>query len=358
MKQKKKIFWKVYWVFVIIALIAIAITLYVLYRFLVVYENAQPFYKMDEVLDMFQDNRISELLDYETAEYDKKYRSDIEEVFSEKIQGKEITYKQKYGEYSPTNPVYCVYADDENVATVYLCADEERGDFDSKIWNLEKITGMVEQLEDIEITAPDNMIIEVNGETLTSDEVVSSAAIEDRSHYDGFISNFPKMVTYHVGNIYRIPEVKCYAAASGIEIPLESGGYPAYTYGLNRSETLTLEKKAEIDEFVSRYTKYGLGDAGFSAIKDYFVPDTPTYARMQMIAWMEKNKRDRIEISEVRIADYVVYNPNAYMVTLDYNYAIYWENIYKEYPTLLTVYYAVVDGEWKIVEMYVNSNYE
>lgn len=359
MKQKRKIFWKVYWVLFALGFAAVITVLIVLGNFLSTYESAQPQHKMEEILVLFQEHRTEEILQYDPVTFNENCRGDIIAAYEEKLEKKEITYTKKYGEYSDIHPVYSVWADDTEVAKVYLCPDEKRGKFNSKIWEIEKVTGIVNKLDDIEIVAMANQLVEVNGTPLTESQIVSSEIVEDAEHYGEYISDFPQSVTYHVGDIYKIPEVKCYTKDKSTEIPAETGEFPRYTYGLHHEQDVSGEMKTVLDSFVHHYVNYCMNEESFDNIRDLFIPGTSTFELMEKIKSMSKwsGKHDRIDIDEIKVTDYVIYSEDAYKVTLDFNYTVRLNDRFRDNPTRLTLYYGVVDGKWKIVEMKINSNY-
>lgn len=354
MKSNKKIFWTVYWIIMAVGLVVVTSVLIVLHAFLISYESAQPTHKMDEVFALFENNQLEEILNYETTTYDKQYRADVELGLSERLAGKKLTYTIKYGEYSDNAPAYTVYADSDPIAAVYLVADEKRGSFNSKKWNLEKITGLVTQYDDIDIVAPSNYTVKLNGAELQA-EPTEVAEINEKEQYDGYVENFPTQNTYHVTNIYRQPEVTCFTP-SGEEVALASDEENVYTFAMSHNGTLSDDGKAELTDFVERYTKYCMNELTFNSVEDEFVEGTETYRRMKLVSEVSEysGRHDNMTFSDIEVTDYVVYNENAYKLTVEYTYTLYLNDRQRDNPTILNIYYGKIDGEWKILQMYVN----
>ena len=66
--MKKKIFWKVYGVMVVIG-VALSVTGFILFwNFLSAYEKSQPKHEMERVLELFEDGDSSQLVKYMTYE--------------------------------------------------------------------------------------------------------------------------------------------------------------------------------------------------------------------------------------------------------------------------------------------------
>lgn len=353
MKSKKKIFWMVYWIVMAVGFVAVASTLIVLHAFLISYEKAQPAHKMDEVFALFENRQLEELLNYETTTYDKQYKTDVELGLSERIEGKKLTYTIKYGEYSDNAPAYTVYADSDPIAAVYLVADEKRGRFNSRRWNLDKITGLVEKYDDIDVVAPSNYVIKLNGVDIQEEPTIVTE-INEKEQYDGYVEDFPSQNTYHVSNIYRKPEVTCFTPeGEEVEASLEEN---KYTFNLSHNGTISENEKSELTDFIHRYTKYCMNELTFESVKGEFVEGTETYRRMQLVAEVAQysGRHDRMTFSDINVTDYVVYNDNAYKITAEYAYTLYLNDRQRENPTVLNIYYGKIDGEWKIIQMYVN----
>ena len=64
--MKKKIFWKVYGVIVVIG-VALSVTLFIsFWNFLSAYEKSQPKHEMEKVINLFEDGDSSQLVKYMT----------------------------------------------------------------------------------------------------------------------------------------------------------------------------------------------------------------------------------------------------------------------------------------------------
>lgn len=357
MKQKKKIFWVVYWICTAVGLAVVATVLIVLHSFLTAYEKAQPVHKMDEVLELFQNSMTDTLLEYETTSYDNAYKEDIKQNYLTLVEGKELTYTIKYGAQADSNPAYVVYAGNDKLAEVTLKPDEKRAAFNSKIWNIDTITGIVRKQEDITIVAPSNYKIQVNGKDVL-DAPISTEEVADKNNYESKITGFPTENTYCIGNLYKTPEVTC-LALDGTKVEPVSVENQVYRYELLHNQTFPQEKYADLKDFINRYTKFCMNDAKLEDVKGEFLPGTDTYSRMLVMDEVNiySGLHTSLEISEPEVTDYVVYNEDAYAVTVEYNYTVRaWGDRVRENPTLLHIYYGRVNGEWKIVKMLINRN--
>lgn len=355
MKRKKKIFWKVYWIIFAMLLAAVITVLYFLYQFLIVYENSQPQYFMNDVMKLFEENRIEEILSYDKDGYDKEYEKDICAGYLERIEGKEFSYDVKYGEYTDAAPVYAIYTGKDEVARVYLKADEKSGKFNSKNWKLDKIAGVVEKRDDITIAAPSSYIVTVNGRPVTSDMSDSKTEIEAADHYLDYVKDLPTMNSYTVSNIYCTPEVECKTPDGQVVAKLDSNRYD-FEFDLKNSD-VSEELKTEIDSFVHHYVRFCMNEEDLSQVIGMFIDGTSSYHKIRTMAQvtMYSGRHDKLEISPIEVEEYTIYNENAYRVKLKFDYTVFSNDLSRVNPTILVLYYAKVDGQWKIVEFSTNS---
>lgn len=355
MKPKKKIFWKVYWVIFALLLAAVITVLYILYQFLIVYENSQPQYLMNDIMTLFEENKIEELLSYEKSEYDKEYEKDISLGYLERVEGKEFSYGIKYGEYTDLEPVYAIYADKDEVAKVYLKADEKRGKFNSKIWKLDGITGVVEKRDPITIAAPSSYIVTVNGRTVTNDMSDSETEIEAKEHYLGYVKDLPTMNTYTVSDIYCTPEVECKTPDGQIVSRLDSDKYD-FEFDLRNNE-VSEEFKTEIDSFVHHYVRFCMNEENSSSVIGLFIDGTPSYHKIRTMGQVAiySGAHDKLEISPIEVEEYTIYNENAYKLKLKFDYTVSYRDVSRVNATVLVLYYAKIDGQWKIAEFSANK---
>lgn len=354
MKQKK-IFWKVYWVIFSLLLVGIIGIFVILYQFLGVYEAAKPEKKMDELLNCFT-SRDWSVLDYAKEDYPLDAKEDILEDLQERTADKTFSYRVAYGKFTPEKPVYTIYADDEEFVTVTLEPDAETGRFHSKIWKVQQIDGLVKVYDEYTILASSDYIVK-NGETiLTEEQIVERKELQLEDHYESYVQGFPELVVYQTPKGYKRPEITC-VTEDGREVSEEKSEEYDVVFPRNVHEEPSQERKEEMERFVGHYVRFCMNEEELQDVLGYFIPGTVTYGIMKEMNIIRQygGRHDRLELSEVTVEEYEIYHDEAYRAKLSFDYIRYKGDVVKHNPTVLELFYGKVDGEWKIVDMSINS---
>lgn len=359
--MKKGIFWKIYVFFFLLAAIAIGSVWYLLYDFLIAYEAAQPIHTMEAVMPMFTEGRAEDILSYTIADYSESKKDEVIESVSQRIAGKEIIFGKKFGEYSDEVPAYSIRDEEGEICVVYLKAKAERAKYDSKIWELDRIENLVHVLDPIDIIAPENYIVEVNGTQVDDSYMVSSEMIEEVKSIEEYdlistYTDFPSIVSYHMEEFYVEPVVTCYTPDGAVELePNVDAPDRTYQYESVYYETIDEDMAQEIKDFSHKYVNYVTRDEEAAEVLKYVLPKTVTYERLEKIEKMNKwtPKHKTVQFSDMEIYDYRTYSDCFFTCKNHFTYMIPYRMGDSEYETDLTFYYLLVDGKWKIVEMLI-----
>jgi hypothetical protein len=359
--MKKKIFWKIYLCFVLLALIVMGVVWYRLYDFLGAYEAAQPEHTMENVLAMFTDDDAENLLSYTEQEYSPQKTDEVLQSVSERLAGKNFSFTKKIGTYTNDAPAYSVRDDDGEVCVVYLKALEERAKYNSKVWELDRIENLVQQLDPVRIIAPENAILLVNGEEIDDSCRVDAEVPEELTSLEEaeLIQNyteFPQTVTYELDELYVEPEVVCYTPDGSVELePSVDAPERTYEFDPVYYETMDEDMAEQIREFAKKYVNYVTKDETAATVLAYVLPDSLTYTRLEAVAKMNvwTPRHSAVQFSDMELYDYRTYSDTFFTCKLSFTYLIPYMMGDSEYETCLTFYYVKADGEWKIADMLI-----
>lgn len=359
--MKKGIFWKIYWVLVLLFVLIIIGIWYVLYDFLAVYESAQPIHKMESVMTMFTENKVDQILRYTVADYSVQKSEDVKTYIHNLLEGKELTFAKSYGVDTDNFPVFSVRDENGEICKVYLKAKTQRGRYNSKEWELDRIENLVHRLEPIEIIAPEGYIVKVDGEVLDETFEVDTTEINELDNwsyikaYSDYIT-FPSIVTYRVEELYLQPEITC-TTPDGLTTVERMEGTAEYTYQYEGIYYEQIDEKIaeKVKNFAKKYVNYVTNDEEASEVLKYVLPNTPMYTRMQAIektnVWTPKHSA--VEFSDMEILEYKTYGDRFFTCKLHFTYMIPYMMGNSEYDTMLHFYYVKDHGEWKIAEMFI-----
>lgn len=356
---KKLIFWRIYLSVVIVLLLIIAGVWFTLIDFLKYYESAQPTHLMDALVKEVQEGTVDELLAYSDATYSEDKTEEVKQSILASVDKETLAYTMKRTDNSDEEPVYRIYDVDGEICLVTLRAKEERAKYDSKVWEVKSVDDLVKPLEPITIVAPQNYIVEVNGEALAEDSAIESTlpaeieALEEIELISKY-TDFPTVNTYHIEELYVEPEIVCYVPDKSATVTAEESEN-TYTFQAVSYETLDAGMQEEIKEFSKKYVKYCTGDVSSSEVLTHVISNTVTAKRLSAISSMNvwTPKHSAVQFSDMEIYDYRRYSETFFACKLHFTYMIPYMMGDSSYETDLTYYYLLVDGKWKIAEMII-----
>lgn len=359
--MKRKIFWKIYWVLVLLLLLAIFGVWYVLYDFLGVYEAAQPVHKMDELMKLFTDPQMDQIMQYLEDTYSEDKKEDVKQYIANRLAGKELSYDNAYGADSNNSPAFRVRDEEGELCRVYLKAKEQRGRYDAKIWELDRIENLVHTREPIEIIAPEGYIVNVDGVRLDESYVIAKESdndLENQKYLEAFgdYIELPSRVTYRVDELYLEPEVSCQTPDGQTDIErVSKTAECVYQYEAVFYENLEAALVERIESFSKTYVNYVTNDVEAAEVLQYILPDTDLYRRMATIektnVWTPKHSA--VEFSDMEVSEYKTYGEKFFTCKLHFTYLIPYMMGNSEYDTWLRFYWVFDENDWKLAEMFI-----
>lgn len=208
--KKQKRFWKIYGVCMGILLGIVGILVIKVWKIMEEYEAAQPERVIEEIVEQIASGDTA-MVSMETSSRFEDVSAVLQAEFTQKVSGAELTYGLDSSSYDVTNPVYDLAVGEEVVACVTLRAvnaQRKMAILTVYDWEIESITGVFEAGPVfVNITAPENYTVTVNGIALTEKDRTGEAQTMDGFEYVAAYVTAPATVQYAIAGLYETPKI-------------------------------------------------------------------------------------------------------------------------------------------------------
>ena len=369
-KSKKRfpLFWVLYALFVIAMIVFWIRAVDYVKKSLVRYEESQPVNAMEGI--------ISELLKQGLESYVKldgeMSRFDSQEDFAKEAQklvsGKILDYDLAKGIQDPSAPKYELLADGEAVGYVILKETSSESFFLNLLtiseWGLDQVEMQsVKGEEAVEVTVPDAYQVKINGIPMDERELQPETETSEEFVYASAYVEIPSFVTYRAEGMLNAPTVEVFdqngnpvAAKVTVKGHLTSASLKEFA-----ESEMPEELRKMVLEHTERYTNFFSVDlpgcrGSVNPIKDMFPADSyylelaDTYRREDM--WMYSS-HDAPVFRNERVDHYIRYSDDFFSceVYFDKDMLLHKTGKVKVDTTNFRLYYGLLDGEWKILDM-------
>jgi len=350
---KKKIFWKVYGVMVVIG-VALSVTGFILFwNFLSAYEKSQPKHEMERVLELFEDGDSSQLVKYMTYELSALENDDtiIKYLDNMSMDG-QWDFKQKPGAYSKDTPVYNVEKDGVTVATVTLVKSTEKANFKMDRWEMQSISDILKPLEDYVITAPNGATVYVNGTPLSKDYIKEKdIAITDLADSAKYVT-VPTMVKYSVSGLYSKPEITAVGNVFNAKLSPSYQNTHNLKFAFESNLDFNKSQESRIVDITQIYGKYVYNDAKFASLSPFLIANSDSYNSLKTIAsvniWYGNHTLPEFE--DLIVSNYQMYSTNCYSCDVSVTISFILSKKIFQYPTNLRYYFVKTNDEWRVAD--------
>lgn len=210
-KRRIPIFWPCFIVFI---LLMVSLWIYVLSyvnQCLVTYEDAQPEYVIEDLVQEIKDGNAENLFTFTTTQNRFEDANIAKDRFLASLSDKEITYAQDAASYNALAPSYLLYADGTEFASITL---KETSSYPLMFiltvqsWEVAEATPILESpSSSITIKVPDTYSVYINGIPAENTELTENSwEIEDFQYASEYV-NVPKIVEYRVTDLFNAPDV-------------------------------------------------------------------------------------------------------------------------------------------------------
>lgn len=380
MKKKRfPLFWILYVLFVAVMVVFwIRVVKYVNVS-LVQYEDSQPEYFMEKVMDAFRENGLDQYMTVagEISRFEKP--EDYREEFKEQMQGKILFHLPAKGYQDPTAPKYELFADAEHIGYCSLKETSATPFFLNLLTMSEWELGEVELealqgTKSVDITIPEACTASVNGIQMDERELTGAVSESEEFIYVKEYVDVPKFVSYHTEGLLRDPLIEIKNAEGEVlltvhgteiedsmyEVSVDNNITSVTAKGFQESE-MPEDLREMVLENTERYTNFFSVDlpgarGSISPIKDMFPQDSyylelaETYRREDM--WMYSSHNAPVFKNE-SVSHYIRYSEDLFSceVYFDKEMLLHKTGKIKVDTTNFRLYYGLLDGKWKILDI-------
>lgn len=197
---------------------------------LVDYEAGLAEVSAEKIVMEFKTEQLPDMLehtDIEVSEFESIQT--LAGVYSRLIEGKEITYKRKGGEYTAARPVYNMLAGDQIFADFSLKQTGTNG-HGFPIWQLDTINFKTDIINtrSQEITVPKGAVLYLNDIEVSRDYMVKEIPISLAQNIGEYVSSVPAYEMYVVNGLIEKPEIR--VEAESIDSAQETDNASFYDY--------------------------------------------------------------------------------------------------------------------------------
>ena len=323
MKKKKKQltgllasrFYRVYFIAVSVALIAIAIGLIWLHSVVKDYETAQPVHAAEVVAELFEKGDYAELYGFDTSARDI-YEGDqafYVDSLNELTAGRAIAWRESFSS-NPDEKKYTVTLDGDKFASFTLVPSGQTTAHGNKLWQLGSVTTNV-ALQGTEeagimadapyrVTAPSDCTVTVNGQALTEANIVKPAY---SIYPDGFLPKDvtgPTLVDYGFFSDEGDPQVAV-TDAGGTALTVNAGEDGAsFSCDVPWDAESAEKYKDPVLKLAERIAKYTVDDLSRDRIG--IAPNSPAESILKKFSnsWAPSHKSTRVvnpQVTDFRI---------------------------------------------------------
>ena len=380
MKKKKfPLFWVLYVLFIAVMVVFWIRVVDYVNKSLVKYEDCQPEYFMEKVMDGFRENGLEQYMTVvgEISRFENldDYRNEFKQQFAGKI----LFHLPAKGYQDPTAPRYELFADAEHIGFCSLRETSATPFFLNLLTLSEWELGDVE-LEGIQgkktvkVTVPEDCKVFLNGIQMDERELTGEVSESEEFTYVKAYVDVPRFVSYQTEGLLLDPTIEI-RNENGETIlatkgeTLEDSNFNVATdgqittviaKGFQESE-MPEDLKKMVLENTERYTNFFSVDlagarGSISPIKDMFPADSyyldlaETYRREDM--WMYSSHNAPVFKNE-SVDHYIRYSEDLFSceVYFDKEMLLHKTNKIKVDTTNFRLYYGLLDGKWKILDM-------
>lgn len=361
---RKKRYWPIFSVLLCIWLIAITWFICWFYgkandymvHYEDVYQSSMPELVAEDIFTHFSSYDVDYIWDHlsETPRI-SRFESDAEvkEYIRNMIDGKVMTY-QPSSKYSDSLPTYVVEADGFVVAEFSLCKDIQNPlEFGFPRWQIRDISYYTEPFETVNITAPSDFYVYVNGIRLDDTYVCSDERKPSDENYLMGYDTMAGMHDFYVADLYLEPEVVI-TDMFGTEVEVDydettdvySTGYTDHHPERQALERFGIDYTITFANVISR-------DERLENLLPYFPEESELYdsiSRNTALRYFMSHSNTTIENEEVQ--EFIVYSVNVvYMEVYIEQHMTMGYNDIEIIPTTARIYCVRVDGQWKVISM-------
>lgn len=335
-KKKKGLlssrFYRIYFIVVAVALVAIVIGLVWLNGAVADYEVAQPVHAAEEVAALFEEGDWDRIYDLDTSAKDISDgdRALYVERLTELTDDGDIAWSPAFSS-NPDEVKYTVTLEDDKLATFTLVPSGQTTAHGNRLWKLGSITTHVavegtEAAGDLSVApyrvkAPEGYTVTVNGRDLTAEDAITTGEAIFQSDFLPEGVTAPTMTEYAFFSDEGAPVLTA-KDASGKEVAVEPDGDSRWVCNLKEDEDFKNQFSSAIIALAERVAKYTVKDLSRNGIMKDVASESPAESILKKFSndWAPPHKT--ATVSDAKVTDFHVLSDDCFTCHVEFTFTL------------------------------------
>ena len=335
-KKKKGLlssrFYRIYFVVVAVALVAIVIGLVWLNGAVADYEVAQPVQAAEEVAALFEEGDWDRIYDLDTSAKDISDgdRALYVERLTELTDDGDIAWSPAFSS-NPDEVKYTVTLEDDKLATFTLVPSGQTTSHGNRLWKLGSITTHVavegtEAAGDLSVApyrvkAPEGYTVTVNGRELTAEDAIATGEAIFQADFLPEGVTAPTMTEYAFFSEEGEPVLSA-KDASGKEATVEPDGDSRWVCNLKEDEDFKNQFSSAIVALAERVAKYTVKDLSRNGIMKDVASESPAESILKKFSndWAPPHKT--ATVTDAKVTDFHVLSDDCFTCHVEFTFTL------------------------------------
>ncbi len=323
-KRKFPLFWCIYAVLVIAAVVGIHIAMNRVSDFLAEYEASQPKNYAEAVFseNFAEFDALKYLEKFDNSIFGLETRENIADYLSEKTGGAEFSYYSVSSKEEGTYK-YAVRAGEVKIAAFTLYEEKTENGFST--YRADDFEVYFAANEDVVVTVPKGASVSLNGVTLDESYIAENDIADSHNEYlpEGVEGKF--YTRYVANGLVKTPEIN--VTYNGAELTMAEGKNGFETVPVY-DETLKAQYGEYVLSAIKNYATYIQGrysDGGVSlgAVIKYFDPRSELYKSVKSVSNKYVNSYDSYEFTNESTEEFISYDENTFSCRVSFTQVLH-----------------------------------
>ena len=349
--KKMPLFYKIFWSVCAALVVVLIVSVFVLRSALANYEKSLPKNEAARVFEELYVNKDSAALASEVQKSASEFnqQTDFEPMILEKLSSGSLSYNSTSSA-DENEYAYYVKADGKRISKFILEKDEKKSSGGYATYHLGKVEFYFDQNESIEITAPTQYEIFINGISVSREYIVEDHI---KTKVSGLLPDGvpePENVRYRISGLTATPTVT--VKETGANVTVDGSSYtvsPAENTELRDAYSDYAIKAAQT------YAAYMQSDGSFGAVAKYFEAGTDLYTRTKVVENYFVISHSGYSFENVQASEFYAYDENTFSCRVSFVHLLHRPDLsdYKDYFDV-TFLFRKVGNQYLIYDCYTN----
>lgn len=345
--KKRSVFVPVTIIIFTLIFIAILFVWEYFYRWLAAYEDSQPSYYAEQVVQLYRDGKIEEILAMQGETVNRYNTIDEFSEYIERVYG-DLSQASAYKSgVDGENVIYTVYTGNTKLCDITLYPDGNVNEYGFSGWNVTMEKFDFPKKYTAEVCVPKGATVYLNGRALEEwNRIDGGYAVTAYNDLDDK-TLCPQFETYRVANLLNEPEISVKYNDADMTLTKENGKLFALP---EITEEMEKQAKEFSSEVAVEYALYGIIERSLKDIEPYLVVESEYYRRLKYFQndWYVNNGFSHSDIVHENLR---YYDDEHYSVRVSFTYYVNIGYRTNEYDVCYDMYFVKINNEWKLATM-------